>query len=1048
MMWPPSSSMALLLILVVVAVAAHKGGHYHRRHPPAYNASYKANLQIRVAENFEHAYVSYMRHAFPKDELKPLSCSGTDHFGGYSVTLIDALDTLAVMGFKEEFWNQVDYVVDTVRFDAPRHVSVFETTIRVLGGLLSAHAMALQLVDEQAAYVALGNPRPNWGVKAVAYNGGLLRRASEIADRMMTAFDTPTGIPFNEVHLCSGVDRNKGHTTCAAAAGTLLLEFGTLAAWTGNCTYLTVAKRALDGIWKHRGKNHLVGTMIDILSGAWVLPEAHIGASIDSFYEYLVKAYILFGQQDYYDKWVTGSRAIHKYTYHDGWFLSSSTESVNGGVVGDEGDYKFNSLQAFWPGLQVLAGDVTAALDSYVKMHCIVRDWGALPEYVPLMPYTRHQLLGKVGPGFPLRPEFLESTFFLYEATGDDHFLHVAEKFLEMIESTKQRCGFAAVLDVSSWTFEDKMDSFLLAETFKYLYLVFQPSPKEMRGLRRVGVEPQLPTLGTIVFNTEAHPIPVTAKTQSVFAQCARHEDLFYLGHNNLQKLSESYSAHDEHTYVNVGSGSDKMSSSFFRSAAYRRTAPHERGLLPDAPASIAMCPVINYMETVAPYIDLIFYNRDRCYDPIPAMTLGHKRDTNHRVNRNSIQQRHPTAAPSSEFHVGGSATSSVRMQELAVEVPSDDTLPWSVPHLFLFTIVIPGDQTAPSMQLREGVVVLSDFPASIDSLYLPDNAVIAQAPSYVVGSSGGSVRAGPPPGFLITPAVYNPQELCSLNSAASSGSGGGGTTPGTDGENAFALFRDAPWYVLRGDGCSATAYTSFVAAHAAQKQEEYEVAHESSMLNSLRSLSGLRKKQKKSVAVHTSSTLTASSGIASSPPVERFGIAVARGSCTFKEKTKLAEDLGAAFVIVVSPGAVLVSMADGGPLEGALYTPAIPTYMMTDRDLEFFSTTSPAAEAGSIAVPEWASRRLAPITLLCTLTAKAQLKATGIQVRQLVLPSTASANGARDTQPSLTVLLYRDRLESAADLVAEAIISEAVALKQRNQQQRGSVPSPPASGN
>ncbi|CUI14502.1 glycosyltransferase family 47, putative [Bodo saltans] len=615
-----------------------------------------------------------------------------------------------------------------------------------------------------------------------------------------------------------------------------------------------------------------------------------------------------------------------------------------------------------------------------------------------------------------------------------------------MIESTKQRCGFAAVLDVSAWTFEDKMDSFLLAETFKYLYLVFQPNPKEMRGLQRVGVEPQLPTLGTIVFNTEAHPVPVTSKTQSVFAQCARHEDLFYLGHNNLQKLSETYSAHEEHMYVNVGSGNDKLSPSFFSSAIYNRTAPQDRGLLPNAPASIAMCPIINYMEMVAPFIDLIFYKKERCYDPIPAMTLGHKRHTNHRVNRGAIQQRQATAAPTSggEFNLG---SMNIKMQELAVEIPRDETLPWSVPHFFMFSIVTTGDQPPPTQRMHGGVVVLTDFPASIDSLYLPDNAVVAQAPSYV--SHGGDAAANDVPGFLLTPAAYNPPELCSLSNARGASSGGGGVTDGADGaENAFHLFRDTIWYVLKGNGCDEEEYKSFIEARAAYNQQQQATTQVDSKLNSLRSLSGLRKQEKKTTTAASSRTLSTSfSSDIPSPAPEKFGIAISRGVCTFKEKTKMGERLGASFVVIVSPGSVLVSMADGGPLEGALFTPSIPTYMMTDRDLEFYSSGGGAGakttDSGDGRFPEWAIRRLAPLNLLCTLTAKAQLRAVGIRARPLVLPSTAPPpQNARDTLPSMTVLLYRDRLESAAELVAETMIAEAVAQKQKKQQM-GSVPTP-----
>lgn len=1029
-----------------------------------YNVSYKLQLQHRVVQHFEHAYESYMKHAFPQDELKPLSCSGSDHFGGYSVTLIDALDTLALMGFKDEFWTQVEYVVEHVRFDSPRQVSVFETTIRVLGGLLSAHAMALQLIseieDREEGHAGFLGGRsssrestpphmPRWSHKAMGYDGGLLRRASEIADRMMSVFDTPTGIPFNEVHLCDGVDRSKGHTTCAAAAGTLLLEFGTLAAWTGNCTYLTVAKRAIDGVWKHRGKNHLVGTMIDILTGVWVNTEAHIGASIDSFYEYLVKAYILFGQNEYYDKWTLASRAIQKYTYHNGWFLSASTESTNGGVVGEETDFKFNSLQAFWPGLQVLSGDVAGALDSYVKMHCIVRDWGALPEYVHLFSYTRQKSLGKMGPGFPLRPEFLESTYFLYESTRDDHFLQVAEEFLLMIESTRQRCGFAAVVDVHAWKFEDKMDSFLLAETFKYLYLIFQPSQHEVYQERQRGgegaakvaelmVELPLQTKSA-VFNTEAHHIVVSLQTQSVFAQCARHEDIFFLGHNNIRKLSSDYSPHPPDAYENfVGGGQGRAGSpyrSFTQSSTFNRTSPSQRGLLPGAPASMAMCPVVNYMETVAPFINKIFYQRDRCYESIPAISLG--RHVSGRISLASMQQRHASANQlASNIASGLEEKESIRradlaggqLSEIVVEVAKDPSIAWSFNLNFYFTVVLMAGQAVPKLHTRHEVVVIDEFPATMDSLYIQQSSVVVQAPHLTTPNNRNGAA-----GFLTTPAQYNPADVCSPNANEPARSGAE--------EGEFYLAQNVSWYVLRGDGCNAAEYTFPPPKRPPAAARATSAMSDESRLSwssSLKSLSSRRKRQRNAPPVARQETRSGDDAAHIS-----FGIAVRRGGCTFKEKTRLAERLGASFVIVVTPDDNVVLMADAPPLEGAAYVPSIPTFMMADRDVNYFnagetydqSSSSTAVgheqeEKDPMLRLSWVARKLAPLNLLCVLSAKAQFRAFGIRTKQLMLPTAAPDRDHSATSSRLSsktaVLLYRERHEAMSELVVQELMAEA----------------------
>lgn len=91
---------------------------------------------------FQHAYDSYLRFAYPYDELRPLSCDGVDTWGSYSLTLIDALDTLAIMGNATEFRRVVDIVLKRQTFDTDVNVSVFETNIRIIGGLLSAHLLS------------------------------------------------------------------------------------------------------------------------------------------------------------------------------------------------------------------------------------------------------------------------------------------------------------------------------------------------------------------------------------------------------------------------------------------------------------------------------------------------------------------------------------------------------------------------------------------------------------------------------------------------------------------------------------------------------------------------------------------------------------------------------------------------------------------------------------------------------------------------------------------------------------------------------------------
>ncbi|KAH9297794.1 hypothetical protein KI387_029476, partial [Taxus chinensis] len=151
-------------------------------------------LRDEVREMFYHAFDGYMEHAFPLDELRPLSCTGEDSLGGYALTLIDSLDTLALFGDKERFSAAVNWLGKNVQFNKNKTVSVFETTIRVLGGLLSAHLIA----SDDAT-----------GLSVDSYNDELLHLSEDLARRMLPSFETPTGIPYGSVNLLYGVDENE-----------------------------------------------------------------------------------------------------------------------------------------------------------------------------------------------------------------------------------------------------------------------------------------------------------------------------------------------------------------------------------------------------------------------------------------------------------------------------------------------------------------------------------------------------------------------------------------------------------------------------------------------------------------------------------------------------------------------------------------------------------------------------------------------------------------------------------------------------------------------
>lgn len=435
---------------------------------------------------FDHAYTAYMLNAHPADELRPLSCAPQNNFGNLSLTLVDALDTFVVLGQYHRFAHAVDYLSAHLTFDINDTVSVFETTIRVLGGLLSAHGLLTEGFDDTGFDADKWCPR---------YNGRLLELAVDLADRLMPAFDTPTGIPFGAVHLQKGVMPNESRVASTAGAGSLLLEFGTLFRYTGDPRYYRKAFAAMHALHKRASYTGLVGNHINIDTGIWVASEAGVGGLVDSFYEYMLKGYILFGDERLLDMFQQSYKAITTYLYKRPWYLDAEM------WAGHISSVRHSSLAAFWPAVQVLYGQIPDAIETTRAHYSVWRKYGCLPEgynVVNEMPYP-----GQIN--YPLRPELAESVFYLHWATNDSSWIAVANAMMHSIDNiTRVECGYAAVRNTATHELEDTMPSFLLSETFKYLYLVFTSEDEHGR--------PHWLRSGKYVFTTEAHPLRVVTE--------------------------------------------------------------------------------------------------------------------------------------------------------------------------------------------------------------------------------------------------------------------------------------------------------------------------------------------------------------------------------------------------------------------------------------------------------------------------------------------------------------------------------------------------------
>lgn len=297
-------------------------------------------------------------------------------------------------------------------------------------------------------------------------NGPLLRLAEDLAKRLVVAFDTPTGMPYGTVNLKYGVPPGETSITCTAGIGTFILEFGTLSRLTGDPLYEEVALNAIKALHYYKSNIGLVGKHVDVLSGHWTAQDSGIGAGVDSYFEYLAKGTLLFQDPSLAAIFHEHSAAIEKYIKREDWHLWVSM------TKGQVTLPVFQSLDAYWPGVLSLFGDVSDGMRSLHNYHKVWKQFGFTPEF-----YNIPQ--GEAGTNresYPLRPELIESVMYLYRATGDPYLIDVGVDVLRSLQhSAKTTCGYATINDVRDHRKADRMESFFLAETTKYLYLLFDP---------------------------------------------------------------------------------------------------------------------------------------------------------------------------------------------------------------------------------------------------------------------------------------------------------------------------------------------------------------------------------------------------------------------------------------------------------------------------------------------------------------------------------------------------------------------------------------------
>ena len=430
---------------------------------PAHAQTQNKKLAAEVKAEFMHAWNGYKKYAWGHDDLKPLSKSYHDWYPQpLLMTAVDSLDTMILMELDHEVAATQKYILENLSFDKDIEVQNFEITIRLLGGLLTSY----QLTGEKR----------------------FLNLAEDLGNRLLPVFNSPTGMPYRYVNLKTG--KVSKPVSNPAETGTLIIEFGTLSKFTGKPIFFEKAKRALVETYNRRSKIGLVGEWINVETGEWTNTDSHISGAIDSYYEYLLKCSLLFGDQDCRRMWDQSITAINKYLADEvrddtGAELWYGHADMN---TGARRATTYGALDAFFPAVLALSGDLKRAQRLQDSSFRMWNHEGIEPEEFD---YRARKI---VSPGYPLRPEIVESTYYLYRYTKDPKYLLMGEKlWRDFVKHCRTEDGYAALKSVVTKEKNDSMQSFLFAETFKYFYLLFSP--------------PSTLDFDKVIFNTEAHPI-------------------------------------------------------------------------------------------------------------------------------------------------------------------------------------------------------------------------------------------------------------------------------------------------------------------------------------------------------------------------------------------------------------------------------------------------------------------------------------------------------------------------------------------------------------
>ncbi|KEF51367.1 mannosyl-oligosaccharide alpha-1,2-mannosidase [Exophiala aquamarina CBS 119918] len=513
-----------------------------------------------VKEVFITTWEGYEKYAWGLDEYHPLTRKGKNMVeGGMGWIIVDALDTAIMMNLTSQVATAREWISTSLSYNADHDVNTFETTIRMLGGLLSAYYLS----------TSFPNLAPQRDDDFNQPGEDLyIEKATDLADRLLGAYDSPSGIPYSSINLNTSqglINHLDGGASSTAEAATLQLEMKYLSKVTGEPVYWERAELVINAIDSQQMEDGLLPIFIYPATGEFRGENIRLGSRGDSYYEYLIKQYLQTGGVEtiYRDMWDEALEGVKKHliTYSSKASLTILAERPSG--LGHVLTPKMDHLVCFMPGTIALAvtggqtveqarrnlgsgwtkkHDEDLALAEELMKTCWgmykVTPTGLAPEIAYFhIDNPPRQWQGHLDPNWtpPVssnlsddmdadwradydihdmdvhnlqRPETVESLFYMWRITKDPKYREWGwEMFEAFREHTKvvdevegkvyAYSSLDTVMDnpVKERKRRDNMESFWMAETLKYFYLLF--SGDDFFPLDRV------------VFNTEAHPLPV-----------------------------------------------------------------------------------------------------------------------------------------------------------------------------------------------------------------------------------------------------------------------------------------------------------------------------------------------------------------------------------------------------------------------------------------------------------------------------------------------------------------------------------------------------------